>query len=121
MISSASTIDESELARKIVYQWEEGILNAYRLLKIYVYVCIFVWMYLFISHWICYGVPLLLQICGAASFEVRQAYKQFIAAVVELIDGEVPSEAFREVALTAYRLFGPVEEDNVDRNIAEKK
>lgn len=50
MISSASTIDESELARKIVYQWEEGILNAYRLLKIYVYVCIFVWMYLFISH-----------------------------------------------------------------------
>lgn len=118
MISSASTIDESELARKIVYQWEEGILNAY---TIYVYVCIFVWMYLFISHWICYGVPLLLQIRGAASFEVRQAYKQFIAAVVELIDGEVPSEAFREVALTAYRLFGPVEEDNVDRNIAEKK
>ncbi|KAM3703462.1 hypothetical protein ACJW30_04G098400 [Castanea mollissima] len=77
--NSASTIDESELARKIVYQWEE------------------------------------------ASFEVRQAYKQFIVAVVELIDGEVPSEAFREVALTAYRLFGPVEEDNVDRNIAEKK
>ena len=62
-----------------------------------------------------------MQICGAASFEVRQAYKQFIAAVVELIDGEVPSEAFREVALTAYRLFGPVEDDNVDRNIAEKK
>lgn len=40
---------------------------------------------------------------------------------MELIDGEVPSEAFREVALTAYRLFGPVEEDNVDTNIAEKK
>ena len=41
MISSASTIDESELARKIVYQWEEGIfLNAYILLNIYIYVCV---------------------------------------------------------------------------------
>lgn len=78
-------------------------------------------MYLFIFDWICYGVPVLTRICGAASFEVRQAYKQFVAAVVELINGEVTSEEFREVALTVYRLFGPVEEDNVDRNIAEKK
>ncbi|XP_059441040.1 DExH-box ATP-dependent RNA helicase DExH14 isoform X3 [Corylus avellana] len=80
--NSASSLDESELARKIVPRWEEG----------------------------------------AASVEVRQAYKQFIAAVVELIDGEVPSEEFRVVALTVYRLFGrPGEEDNFDRNIAEKK
>lgn len=58
----------------------------------------------------------------SASIEVRQAYKQFIGAVVELIDGEVPSEEFREVALAVYRLFGrPEEEGNVDKNIADKK
>lgn len=56
---------------------------------------------------------------------MRQAYKQFIGAVVELIDREVPSEEFREVAFTAYRLFGkPVEEEDggfSDKSIAEKK
>lgn len=76
--NSASSVNESELARKIVHRWEE------------------------------------------ASPEVRQAYKQFIGVVVELIDGEVPSEEFREVALTVYRLFGG-EEEASDRNIAEKK
>ncbi|KAF3438089.1 hypothetical protein FNV43_RR20845 [Rhamnella rubrinervis] len=78
--NSASSIDESELARKIVHRWEE------------------------------------------ASIEVRQAYKQFIGAVVELIDGEVPSEEFREVALAVYRLYGgPEEEETVHTNISEKK
>ncbi|KAE8716018.1 hypothetical protein F3Y22_tig00110156pilonHSYRG00213 [Hibiscus syriacus] len=59
----------------------------------------------------------------AASVEVRQVYKQFVGAVVELIDGDVPSEEFREVALTAYHLFssGSVEEDEVDRSLNEKK
>lgn len=54
---------------------------------------------------------------------MRQVYKQFIGAVVELTDGEMPSEEFGEVALTAYRLFcGQAEEDiNVDRNMVEKK
>lgn len=59
---------------------------------------------------------------------MRQAYKQFIGAVVELIDGEVPSEEFREVALTSYHLFGSQgqrpghgEENSVDTNVAEKK
>ncbi|KAL2935464.1 DExH-box ATP-dependent RNA helicase DExH14, partial [Bienertia sinuspersici] len=75
--SNANSIDESELARKIVSDWEE------------------------------------------ASPEVRQTYKQFIGAVVDLIDGEVVSEEFREVALTAYRLFSDKEEDS--RRIAEKK
>lgn len=60
-----------------------------------------------------------------ASPEVRQAYKQFIGAVVELIDREVPSDEFREVAFSTYRLFGkPVEEDsdiNDNKNIAENK
>lgn len=52
---------------------------------------------------------------------MRQVYKQFIGAVVELIDGDVPSEEFREVVLTAYRLFsGSVEEGEVDKNINEK-
>ncbi|KAL2340704.1 hypothetical protein Fmac_008644 [Flemingia macrophylla] len=79
--NSSSSLDESELARKIVYGWEE------------------------------------------ASSEVRQAYKQFIGAVVELVDGEMRSEEFHEVAVTVYHLFGrPMEEeDSVDRIISEKK
>ncbi|KAL1337994.1 DExH-box ATP-dependent RNA helicase DExH14 [Arachis hypogaea] len=58
-----------------------------------------------------------------ASWEVRQAYKQFIGAVVELTDGEMRSEEFQEVALTVYRHFGrPMEdEDYLDRIIADKK
>ncbi|XP_004299306.1 PREDICTED: activating signal cointegrator 1 complex subunit 3 [Fragaria vesca subsp. vesca] len=77
---SSSSVDESELARKIVHRWEE------------------------------------------ASYELRQAYKQFIGAVVELIDGEVQSEEFREVALAVYRLFGrPEEEGSVETNFSGKK
>lgn len=60
MISSASTIDESELARKIVYQWEEGIfLNAYILLNIYmcIYVslcgCIYLFLIEFVMMFLC--------------------------------------------------------------------
>ncbi|KAA8541028.1 hypothetical protein F0562_024834 [Nyssa sinensis] len=78
--SSANSLEESELARKIVNRWDE------------------------------------------ASVEVRQAYKQFIGAVVELIDGEMMSEEFRELVLTVYWLFGePIGEDEDDRRIAEKK
>lgn len=79
--SSAKSLDESELARKIVYKWEE------------------------------------------ASPEVRQAYKQFIGAVVDLIGGEVVSGEFREVAFTAYRLFSDRGEDDDDDTgiIAAKK
>eukprot|EP00258_Populus_trichocarpa_P026648 XP_024442667.1 DExH-box ATP-dependent RNA helicase DExH14 [Populus trichocarpa] len=54
-----------------------------------------------------------------ASTEVRQAYRQFIGGVVELIDGEVQSEEFREVALNAYRIFG--EEESADSNFTQKK
>lgn len=57
-----------------------------------------------------------------ASIEVRQAYKQFIAAVVELIDREVVSEEFQEVALTVYRFFGCSEgEDEDNKRITGKK
>lgn len=54
---------------------------------------------------------------------MRQAYKQFIGAVLELVDGEMPSEEFGEVALAAYRLFGRTANDDsvVDINIVEKK
>ncbi|XP_042499431.1 DExH-box ATP-dependent RNA helicase DExH14 isoform X2 [Macadamia integrifolia] len=74
-----NSLDDSELARKIVPRW------------------------------------------GEASSEVRQAYKQFIGAVVEFIDGEVVSEEFREVARTTYNLFrNPGEDwDDISR-IAEK-
>ncbi|OQU93017.1 hypothetical protein SORBI_3001G457800 [Sorghum bicolor] len=41
-----------------------------------------------------------------ASSEVRQAYKQFIGAVVELLSGEAVSEELYEVAQTVYTLFG---------------
>ncbi|KAL3528461.1 hypothetical protein ACH5RR_007783 [Cinchona calisaya] len=84
-LSSANSVKESELARKIVYRWDE------------------------------------------ASSEVRQVYKQFVAAVVELMGGEVVSEEFQEVALSVYRLFCSQleeegdEEDQVDKRIAEKK
>ncbi|GAB2209360.1 hypothetical protein Droror1_Dr00026571 [Drosera rotundifolia] len=58
-----------------------------------------------------------------ASPTVRQAYKQFVAIVVELIDDEVDSDEFREVALTAYRLFsGDGREEDISRTrITEKK
>ncbi|KAM7483382.1 hypothetical protein LguiB_007965 [Lonicera macranthoides] len=78
--SSSNSLEKSELARKIVYRWDE------------------------------------------ASVEVRQAYKQFIAAVVELIDGEVVSEEFQEVALAVYRLFGCSKgEDEDAKRITGKK
>ncbi|KAL9249225.1 DExH-box ATP-dependent RNA helicase DExH14-like protein [Drosera capensis] len=51
------------------------------------------------------------------------AYKQFVAAVVELIDDEVDSDEFREVALTAYRLSsGDGRDEDISRTrIAENK
>lgn len=54
----------------------------------------------------------LMEIGGTASFEIRQAYKQFIAGVVGLVDREVPSEELGEVALTIYCLFGEKKEEN---------
>nr|KAJ0203753.1 hypothetical protein LSAT_V11C500237010 [Lactuca sativa] len=78
--SSAKSVDEFEVARKIVHRWDE------------------------------------------ASIEVRQAYKQFVGAVVELIDGVVINEEFKEVALAVYRLFGTHgEEEEENRRIIEKK
>lgn len=56
-----------------------------------------------------------------ASAEVRQVYKEFIGAVVELIDGEVPTEEFHEVALTAYHLLGVSLGDDGDRKVSEKR
>ncbi|KAK4427739.1 DExH-box ATP-dependent RNA helicase DExH14 [Sesamum alatum] len=80
--STAASLGESELARKIIYRWDE------------------------------------------ASVEVRQLYKQFIAAVVELMGGEVVSEEFQEVALNVYRLFSAAsgsEEDDGDKRILAKR
>ncbi|KZV56545.1 hypothetical protein F511_16144 [Dorcoceras hygrometricum] len=80
--SSAALHGEWELARKIVYQWDE------------------------------------------ASAEVRQAYKQYIAAVVELMGGEVVSGEFHEVALYIYHLFN-VSSDDKDggsvKRLSDKK
>ncbi|GJN30699.1 hypothetical protein PR202_gb19029 [Eleusine coracana subsp. coracana] len=41
-----------------------------------------------------------------APSDVRQAYKQFIGAVVELLNGEAVSEELQQVAQAAYALFG---------------
>ncbi|KAL6867611.1 hypothetical protein ACP4OV_015635 [Aristida adscensionis] len=41
-----------------------------------------------------------------APSDVRQAYKQFVGAVVELLNGEVVSEELQEVAQAVYALFG---------------
>lgn len=61
-------------------------------------------------------------ITGAASIDVCQAYRQFVGAVVELIDGLVNDEEFKEAALAVYRLFrAPVEEEEGNRRITEKK
>ncbi|KAG6397551.1 hypothetical protein SASPL_143720 [Salvia splendens] len=49
-----------------------------------------------------------------ASFEVRQLYKQFVVAVVELMGGEVVSEEFQEVAIKVYRLFSGTSESEED-------
>lgn len=57
-----------------------------------------------------------------APFEVRQVYKQFVAAVVELMGGQVVSEEFQEAALSIYRAFAkPVEENDNDVMVAGKK
>nr|CAD1837931.1 unnamed protein product [Ananas comosus var. bracteatus] len=57
-----------------------------------------------------------------ASPEVRQAYKQYLGAVVELVHGEVISEEFHEVAKTAYDLFSGLDmECDGNKKIAEKK
>ncbi|KAL8056919.1 hypothetical protein ABFX02_04G150100 [Erythranthe guttata] len=79
---SAVSLEESELARKIFYRWEE------------------------------------------ASVEVRQLYKQFITAMVELMGDEVVSEEFQEVGLNVYKLFSGdsgSEEDGGDKRILAKK
>ena len=49
---------------------------------------------------------------------MRQAYRHFIG-VVELIDEEVQSEEFREVALNVHRIFG--KEESADNNFTLKK
>jgi activating signal cointegrator complex subunit 3 len=56
-----------------------------------------------------------------ASLQVRQAYKQFIAEVVDLVDGEVMPDEFQDVAITVYRLFGFSEEDEDAKAIVGKK
>nr|XP_010936311.1 DExH-box ATP-dependent RNA helicase DExH14 isoform X2 [Elaeis guineensis] len=57
-----------------------------------------------------------------ASSDVRQAYKQFLGAIVELINDEVASEEFQEVAKAVYDLFrGPDVDYDVTKRIAEKR
>lgn len=78
-LNSRRSKDDSELARKLVPQWDQ------------------------------------------ASSEVRQAYKQFLGVVMELINGEVPSEEFQEVARTVYDLYNSADLNlNDPKRIADK-
>ena len=111
--SSANSVQESQLARKIVYRWDDGIVEIFILLyrvQLISFTGFIFWFF---------------KIILTASNEVRQVYKQFIGAVVELMGGEVVSEEFQEVALSVYKLFctqlEDVEDDQVDKIIAEKK
>lgn len=54
--------------------------------------------------------------CVAAPSDVRQAYKQFLGAVVELLNGEVVSEELQEVAPAVYALFAG---DDTQSNLAD--
>ncbi|XP_068653743.1 DExH-box ATP-dependent RNA helicase DExH14 isoform X1 [Aristolochia californica] len=75
----ANSLDDSELARRIIRRWPE------------------------------------------ASTEIRQAYKQFAAAVVELI-GEIASEDFQDVAKAVYDLFSDLATElDTGQKISEKK
>ncbi|XP_072988680.1 DExH-box ATP-dependent RNA helicase DExH14 isoform X2 [Typha latifolia] len=57
-----------------------------------------------------------------ATSEVRQAYKQFLSAVVELINDEVVSEEFSEVAKTVYDLFNDLDmESDATKRLIEKR
>jgi activating signal cointegrator complex subunit 3 len=56
----------------------------------------------------------------AAPSDVRQAYKQFIGAVVELLNGEAVSEELQQVAQAVYRLFG-AESDTTDKPPLQKR
>lgn len=49
-----------------------------------------------------------------ASSDVRKAYRQYLAAVVELISSEVVHEEFQEVAKSIYNLFSVVDLDSGD-------
>ncbi|KAL6645584.1 hypothetical protein ACP70R_017192 [Stipagrostis hirtigluma subsp. patula] len=57
-----------------------------------------------------------------APSNVRQAYKQFIGAVVELLNGEVVSEELQQVAQAVYALFGgdDTEYDAAQRALAKR-
>lgn len=52
--------------------------------------------------------------------DVRQAYRQFLASVREVIDGEFSSDDFQEVAVFIYGLFS-VPDIDIKRRVFEKK
>ncbi|KAJ0973952.1 hypothetical protein J5N97_015917 [Dioscorea zingiberensis] len=59
-----------------------------------------------------------------ASSDVRQTYKQFLGALVELINGEISSEEFHEVAKTFYDFFSGCDTDSGDlitQRVIDKK
>ncbi|KAG8095958.1 hypothetical protein GUJ93_ZPchr0013g36564 [Zizania palustris] len=52
-----------------------------------------------------------------APSNVRQAYKQFVGAVVELLNGEVVSEELLQISQAVYALYAG---DNTESNVSEK-
>lgn len=60
-----------------------------------------------------------------ASIEIRHAYKKFIGAVVELMNGDIVNDEFQEVAMKTYDLFSRVnansDADLVTTTVLQKK
>ena len=76
-------------------------------------------MWLFLLCLPSYAVLADIATLTAAPSDVRQTYKQFIGAVVELLNGEVVSEELHQVALAVYRLFG-AESDAADKPLQKR-
>ncbi|MQL70665.1 hypothetical protein Taro_003023 [Colocasia esculenta] len=57
-----------------------------------------------------------------ASSDVRQAYRQYLGAVVELVNGEVVQEEFQEIAKNVYDLLSSIYSDSAaSKQIMERK
>lgn len=58
----------------------------------------------------------------AASGDVKQAYRQFLGAVIQLVNGEIDAEELKEVTRGTYEIFSGPDTDYDSNNwISEKK
>lgn len=64
-------------------------------------------------------------VLNTASIEIRHAYRKFIGAVVELMNGDIVNDEFQEVAMKTYDLFSRInansDADRVTKAVLQKK